>query len=258
MNTFPKGFLDNRAGMRWIGDVHGSREVDYAIDSAIMENMAIGFLGDLTDQAADDDSGSDNDSAHVLRRAIELVRSGRAVITPGNHCAKLYRYFNLVREGQGGESKIKTSHGLSQTIDEIMTSADSDQLITGLLDMIGNASLWHRGGDHVFVHAGAVNGMFYEQPRRFGEAIRKKDGLFHRAIYGQTDGTKTATGHPTRLYEWVDRLEAGHTVVIGHDRRKEVLTIDGAQGGKIIHLDTGAGKGGRLSWLDYSVEQMGG
>lgn len=256
MNTFPKDFLANRAGMRWIGDVHGSLEVDHVINSALMENYAIGFVGDLTDQSSTDMSGSANDSAHVLRRVFRLHATGHAIMTPGNHCAKLFRYFSKLTEGRGEEKTIKTSHGLSQTIEEIMTSEDRDALISGIVNTIGDASLWHRGGQHVFVHAGAVPGMFSEQPPTLREALRQKSGLMHRALYGQTDGSKNERGFPIRRYDWVDTLRNGETVVIGHDIRQDITEVVGAQGGKLIHIDTGAGKSGRLSYIDFKIEDL--
>lgn len=256
MNTFPNGFLDGKAGMRWLGDVHGSREVDYVIDDALANNLAIGFIGDLTDQSPKDTTGNANDSAHVLRRVIGLIRDGHATMVPGNHCAKLFRYFTKFVQGRGEESTIKVSHGLDQTIEEIMTSEDRDFLITGLLEIIGNAPLWHRSNRYVFVHAGATGGMFYETPPLFKDAIRKKSGLFHRALYGETNGEKSSDGFPVRLYDWVNRLQAGEVAVIGHDIRKQITHVEGNQGGKLIHIDTGAGKGGHLSYLDLMIEEL--
>ncbi len=257
MNTFPTGFLDNKTGVRWIGDVHGSHEVDFAIDEALSKNMGLGFIGDLTDQSPADTSGSLNDSAHVLRRVIGLVRDGHAVVVPGNHCSKLYRYFARLREGNGDEQKIKMFHGLDKTIEEVMTSPDTDALIDGFIEIISVAPLWHRAGNYVFVHAGAVAGMFYEEPPLFKEALRKKSGLLHRALFGQTDGTTNDEGFPTRRYDWIDTLGAGHVAVIGHDIRKQITHVDGVQGGKCIHIDTGAGKSGHLSWLDLTLAEMG-
>lgn len=256
MNTFPNGFLDNVDGMRWLGDIHGSLSADFAIDDALRNGMKVGFIGDLTDQSDGDTTEIENDSAHILRRAITLIRNGDAVLSPGNHCAKLYRYFVKLVDGRGEEKTIKTSHGLSKTIEEIMTSKDQDFLIDGLLEIIGDAPLWNRGGNYVFVHAGAVLGMFYEEPPRFSDAIRKKSGLFHRALYGQTDGTTNDAGFPLRRYDWVDQLQAGHVAVIGHDIRRQITTVDGVQGGKLIHIDTGAGKGGHLSWLDIKKTDL--
>jgi hypothetical protein len=258
-NTFPSDFLKDAAGMRWIGDVHGSLEVDYAIDSALDQNLKLGFLGDLTDQSPDDTSGSANDSVHVLRRVFQLVRDGQALLTPGNHCAKLYRYMTKLRKGDGSHENIKTYHGLAQTLDEMMTSADTDEIIDGIIEVIGASKIYHRGLDHVFVHAGAVTGMFDGEPRSLAEILvdRKAGGLMNRALYGQTTGQTKDDGFPERIYDWIDLVPNGKTVVIGHDKQKMVHSKTGELGGTAVFLDTGSGKGGRLSWLDFTPEQMG-
>ena len=260
MNTFPTDFLKNSAGIRWIGDVHGSLEMDYAVANALEENLKIGFLGDLTDQSEDDTSGTANDSPHVLRIVFSLIRAGEAIMVPGNHCAKLYRYMTKLRKGDDSHKNIKTYHGLAQTLEEIMTSHDSEQLIDDIIDVIGSAKLFHRGQDHVFVHAGAVSGMFSADPRSLKDILadRKAGGMLNRAIYGQTNGETRDNGFPVRLYDWIDQVPAGKTVIMGHDKMKNVHTKTGAMGGNVVFLDTGAGKGGHLSWMDFSVEQMGG
>jgi hypothetical protein len=51
----------------------------------------------------------------------------------------------------------------------------------------------------------------------------------------------------------VDRIPAGLTVYCGHDRRStngRPYLRRGALGGTAVFLDTGAGKGGHLSWID--------
>jgi protein phosphatase len=47
------------------------------------------------------------------------------------------------------------------------------------------------------------------------------------------------------------------TVYCGHDRRStddRPYVKRGAQGGTVMFLDTGAGKGGHLSWIDIEAE----
>jgi protein phosphatase len=74
-----------------------------------------------------------------------------------------------------------------------------------------------------------------------------------RALYGQTTGRVTGAGKPERLLRWVEDVPAGMIVYCGHDQR----STDGRpyirtarNGGTAVFLDTGAGKGGHLSWLD--------
>ena len=51
----------------------------------------------------------------------------------------------------------------------------------------------------------------------------------------------------------MDRIPPGLTVYVGHDRRSpdgRPLAMQGESGGQAVFLDTGAGKGGHLSWID--------
>ncbi len=60
-------------------------------------------------------------------------------------------------------------------------------------------------------------------------------------------------GYPERVLRWVDRIPAGLTVYCGHDQRStdgRPYVRHGAGGGTATFLDTGAGKGGHLSWID--------
>ena len=74
-------------------------------------------------------------------------------------------------------------------------------------------------------------------------------------LFGQVTGRTRADGYPERILDWVDRIPSGMTVYCGHDRRStdgRPYVQHGAAGGEAVFLDTGAGKGGHLSWLDLT------
>ena len=78
-------------------------------------------------------------------------------------------------------------------------------------------------------------------------------GALARALYGEPTGRTQPDGYPERSLRWVDRIPAGLTVYCGHDRRStdgRPYVRRGAAGGTAVFLDTGAGKGGHLSWID--------
>jgi len=248
--------LTGKAGIRWFGDVHGSPAIHDAVAEALAMNYAVGFIGDLTDQSPAD-NGAPNDSMAVIRLLIELDAKGLVVLSPGNHCFKLLRYMTKVREGEGGERKIKTAHGLSQTLEELNNAPDRENLIDRFIQIVGASRMWNRMGDYLFVHGGATAAMFDVDAPTAGEALSiKKGGFIHRAIFGKTTG-EFVDGFPERTYDWVDRIPAGKTVVIGHDIRPEITEVINDDGGRLIHIDTGAGKGGKLSWLDLTAADMG-
>lgn len=245
------------SGIRWFGDLHGTGAVHDAVAEALEANLAIGFIGDLTDQDASDHDPT-NDSAAVLRLLAELDAQGRALLVPGNHCFKLLRYLLKWNEGRGNERKLQLTHGLDSTVERIMAAPDREELVANTIRILSAAPLWRNLGRYLFVHAGAAPRMFDHPAPSAEDALDLKgDGLVHRALFGQTDGTRDADGYPVRLYGWLETIPAGRTVVIGHDRCESILRETSPRGGHLIRLDTGAGKGGYLSWLDLSLDELG-
>jgi protein phosphatase len=111
------------------------------------------------------------------------------------------------------------------------------------------------GRDLRFVHAGFHTAML-EAPPPPAPAGRV-EGVLSRASFGEPIGRTLANGYSERSLRWVDRIPAGLTVYCGHDRR----STDGRpyirtnrDGGTAIFLDTGAGKGGDLSWIDLPAD----
>ena len=83
--------------------------------------------------------------------------------------------------------------------------------------------------------------------------LGRVDGVLSRALFGQTTGRTQPDGFPERALGWGDRIPRGLTVYCGHDRRSvdgRPWVTRGAGGGTAVFLDTGAGKGGHLSWID--------
>ena len=83
--------------------------------------------------------------------------------------------------------------------------------------------------------------------------LGRVDTALSRALFGQTTGRTQADGYPERVLRWVDRIPEGVTVYCGHDRRStdgRPYVRAGHGGGTAVFLDTGAGKGGHLSWID--------
>jgi protein phosphatase len=78
-------------------------------------------------------------------------------------------------------------------------------------------------------------------------------GVLARALYGEPTGRLQPDGYPERSLRWVDRIPPGIRVYVGHDRRSadgRPYVRRGQSGGEAVFLDTGAGKGGHLSWID--------
>ena len=173
---------------------------------------------------------------------FRLIDTGRGLFLIGNHDQKLRRALL----GQ-----------LSRTPPELATTLR--QLDDGLRDRlpaeIVRAPAWLRAGSAFFTHAGFDPRMLDGPPRALPD--RRPDSLLARALYGQLTGRIQADGYPERVIGWVDRIPAGMTVYCGHDRRStngRPYVRHGAAGGTAVFMDTGAGKGGHLSWVDVDLD----
>jgi protein phosphatase len=213
--------------VRVVGDVHG----DIAgFSAAASGDHFIVQLGDLVDHGPD--------SAAVLRLMLELIAEGRGLFILGNHDFKLARAL--------AGRPVTAGPALRRTLEML----DADLRLRAAA-VLAEAPAWLLHGDALFVHGGFHTAMLDQPPPR-GE-LGRPEGPFSRALYGEPTGRRQADGYPERSLAWVDRIPPGLTVYCGHDRRStdgRPWVNPGRAGGRAIFLDTGAGKGGHLSWID--------
>ena len=212
--------------LRVVGDVHGDAR---AFAFAVNTDRFIVQLGDLTD--------SGPDSAGALETALRLIDEGRGLFLLGNHDRKLGRAL--------GGQPVRIDAALEETLSQL-----APRLRERALDAIGRAPAWIVQQDRVFVHGGFHTAMLETSPP---PGLGRVDPALSRALFGQTTGRTQPDGYPERVLRWVDRIPAGVTVYCGHDRRStdgRPYVRTGYAGGTAVFLDTGAGKGGHLSWID--------
>jgi protein phosphatase len=215
------------APIRVVGDVHGDA---VAFAYAAATDRFVVQLGDLTDYGPD--------SAEALRIMFRLIDQGRGLFLLGNHDLKLAR--SLAGEPVRSEAVLDTTlaqldAGLSERVVAEVTAAP----------------LWLRHNGALFVHGGFHTVMLEFDPPEHG--VERPHGAAARALYGEPTGRTQPDGYPERSLRWVDRIPAGLTVYCGHDCRSSngrPYIRRGAAGGSAVFLDTGAGKGGHLSWID--------
>jgi protein phosphatase len=155
----------------------------------------------------------------------------------GNHDRKLGRALRGDRV-RGGPQLDATIAALDET------------LRARALAEIAHAPLWIYQETRFFVHAAFHTGMLEHAPP---EALGPVDPLLSRALFGETTGRMQPDGYPERLLRWVNHIPAHLTVYCGHDQRSRdgrPWVAHGDLGGSAVFLDTGAGKGGHLSWID--------
>jgi protein phosphatase len=219
------------AALRVVGDVHGDAK---GFAYAVATDRFVVQLGDLIDGGPD--------SAAVLRAMFALIDAGRGLFLVGNHEFKLVR----VLAGHATRADAAVAATLGQ-LDEVLRDR--------VLVEVARAPAWLRHGDRLFVHGGFHTAMVDTPSPVVG--LERPGPVLARALYGEPTGRTQPDGYPERSLRWVDRIPAGLTVYCGHDRRSgdgRPLVRRGAAGGTAVFLDTGAGKGGHLSWIDLDPE----
>jgi protein phosphatase len=213
-------------GLRVVGDVHGdSRAFAFAAET----DRFVVQLGDLTDGGPD--------SAGTLRLMFQLIDEGRGLFLLGNHDRKLGRALAGERVRGGPD------------LDATLAALDAPLRARALAE-IGVAPAWLMRGRDFFVHAAFHTAMLDNAPPA---ALGPVTQLLSRALFGETTGRTQADGYPERLIRWVNHIPSGVTVYCGHDQRSRdgrPWRAQGDGGGAAVFLDTGAGKGGHLSWID--------
>jgi protein phosphatase len=212
--------------LRVVGDVHGDlRAFAFAADT----DRFVIQLGDLID--------SGPDSAGALRLMFRLIDEGRGLFLLGNHDRKLGRALR-------GE-RVKIGPELESTLASL-----DDTLRTRVLDETSRAPAWIAMGRRFFVHAAFHSQMLQNPPP---PGLGPVNPLLSRALFGETTGRTQPDGFPERLLRWVNHIPASVTVYCGHDQRSRdgrPWVAHGDGGGSAVFMDTGAGKGGHLSWVD--------
>jgi protein phosphatase len=219
--------IPSGAKIRVVGDVHGDAG---AFRYAIATDRFIVQLGDLADHGPD--------SAGTLRMMFDLVERGRGLFILGNHDLKLARVLS-------GE------HARAEPVVQATVSQLDDGLKARVLRLVAQAPAWLRHESALFVHGGYHTSMLEQPSPEHG--LERPFGPVARALYGEPTGRTQPDGYPERSLRWVDRIPDGLTVYCGHDRRSHdgrPYVRHGSLGGTAVFLDTGAGKGGHLSWID--------
>ena len=229
------------AGLRVVGDVHGeARAFEAAAAGAEAAGLFLLQLGDLTDGGPD--------APGVLRRIFGLMDRGAGLFIVGNHEHKLRRALTGTRlRGQ--------TQGLDLTLRQLAEAADGEALKARMIVEVARAPAWLLRGQDLFVHAAFHPAMLHVPPPDDAGA-RKAEPPVTRALYGQVVAGLQNDGYPERLLHWVESVPEGLTVWVGHDVRSldgRPLRRRGRQGGEVVFLDTGSGKGGHLSWVDLPV-----
>jgi protein phosphatase len=233
-------------GVTVIGDVHGTLEsMKTAVNWARARRHFIVLLGDVLDYGPK--------PLECVDIAYDVIMRGEGTLILGNHERKIERY--LYQKAQG-QVRVRISDGNKVTIDALKNASKEyrEQWIKRFRALCAQGRNHWVGGTFLFTHGAASPEMFQIRGRR----LPYRSDFEMLAYFGEIDGEdpKRTDGYPNRVYNWVDRIPEGHTVIVGHDIRDtyQPLTVKGELGGTAIFLDTGSGKGGTLSTADLKIQ----
>lgn len=225
-----------------IGDVHGCfdelvvllQELGYTFSEKSISHpdsrIAV-FLGDLTDRGPA--------SIPVLTHVSNWILSNEALYCPGNHCDKLYRYF------QGRKVQIK--NGLETTVSELeqLPNKSRNAISHQFKEVYEQSPLYLvlDQGNLIVAHAGIRPDMIGEMNKRVKTFV----------LYGDITGETLPDGRPLRR-DWASNYSSESYIIYGHTPVKSTRKI-----GKTFNIDTGCVFGGALTafrWPELTTHSV--
>ncbi len=234
MTTIANHVTKNFDGMLVFGDIHADYESFMRAHTfAKAHNLFFMSLGDLVDRGSF--------PFEVVSHMAAMMAAGEAGFVIGNHDDKFRRFYNGAKVSFSLDARHTLATVGPEKQDEFL------KMYTGVVEMPVFSGYYHTFGDISVVHA-ACHPSIWENPGKIGDSARS------RFLYGETNGEKHSDGYPVRLYNWIDDVPMGKTVIVGHDRVPinnvaitRPMVVNNNHGGKVIFTDTGCGKGGFLS-----------
>jgi diadenosine tetraphosphatase ApaH/serine/threonine PP2A family protein phosphatase len=187
------------------------------------------FVGDLADRGPA--------SIECIRLAYRLViEKKQALYVPGNHCDKLYRFF------QG--NPVQETHGLETTTAEYRELPFDQQEIVKeeFLTLVDESPLYHviPEVNAVIAHAGIKGEDIGNRNKRIKTFV----------LYGDITGEKLPDGRPVRR-DWAQHYTGDRWIVYGHTPTKEPRFVN-----KTVNIDTGCVFGGHLTAFRLPEEEI--
>ncbi|WP_345240259.1 bis(5'-nucleosyl)-tetraphosphatase PrpE [Pontibacillus salipaludis] len=225
-----------------IGDVHGCydelielfEKLGYSTTGDIPrhpEGRIPVFVGDLTDRGPA--------SLDVIRLVYKMVVENKmAKYVPGNHCNKLYRFF------QG--NPVKQKHGLETTVAEYEALSEHEQkdIKDQFITLYQEAPLYleEPEANAVVAHAGIREDMI-------GKSFKNKK-VHTFVLYGDVTGEFDELGRPVRR-DWAYDYKGDRWIVYGH-----TPVLKPRFKHKTVNIDTGCIFGGALTCFRLPEEEI--
>tara|TARA_R110001592_G_scaffold1805_14_gene10898 strand:+ start:9563 stop:10303 length:741 start_codon:yes stop_codon:yes gene_type:complete len=224
-----------------IGDVHADYQpFKKAIEYATEHNLHLICVGDLIDNGTD--------GAKCVEAMLELLDKSVASMIKGNHEHKIIRALNGANVILGPPNMI--------TLEQMKTDKEFEANFRRMVEEY--CQNYIKIKDKLYItHGGMHQDFWAAEPR--GQLTRRMtdDMMFGQADYKKSFEHNGQT-YPARTYEWRHAVPKNVTLIIGHDPaplseepdfdnfQPEPYDFTNDQGGRVVWLDCGAGKGGKL------------
>lgn len=227
-------------GITAVGDLHGSLQaLQSALRWARSRQHFVIFLGDLLSYGPS--------SLAVADEVHRLVMAGEAAFLMGNHERKVLRWLD---RAPGREMRLSDGNRVTTQAISALSTAERQRWIGRFRGLVQHSELVIRLGPFCFAHAAIHPGVWS------GLDPRLSTPAYEAALFGEFEnsGPRFAL-----TYRWVDAIPAGCVAIVGHDIRSRTnpVTVSNERGGKAVFIDTGCGKGGRLSTADIRFVEDG-
>lgn len=214
-----------------IGDIHGCYDELQKLINKLgynqedhgfihPKNRILVFLGDLTDRGP-----SSLEVIHFVYQVVVVQKTAKYV--PGNHCNKLYRFF------QGNNVQLK--HGIETTVAEYERLSRTKQLEirNKFMSLYEQAPLYLELNDvqAMVAHAGIKESLINKHDKKVKSFV----------LYGDVSGEVDKAGRPVRR-DWAKHYNGSKWIVYGHTPVLEPRIINNT-----INIDTGCVFGNRLT-----------
>ena len=220
-------------GLTIVGDVHGESEKLLSVMAwARKRNNFLILLGDLVNYG--------NNTIECINLVYDMIINNECQITIGNHDIKIYKWFN-------GE-RINTYKPVDETIKifQSLPKRDFDILKMKFKTIINNGTFALKYKNVYFTHAHINDRIKYLLFNNL--PFEKKD--VHVCVSGY-DFTEKNNEQDKLNISWIENISKGCTVFVGHNYICNVpIIMKNSHGAKFIFMDTGSGKGGKLSSVD--------
>lgn len=215
----------------FIGDVHGCyeelcdlfEELGYREENRVFihpDGRIPVWIGDITDRGPA--------SLKVIELVCKMVlQEKKAKYIPGNHCNKLYRYF------QG--NRVQLVHGLETTVAELkeLPKDKQQRIARQFIALYNQAPLYLELPDAgaIAAHAGIKESLIGRNDKKVKSFV----------LYGDTTGEFHPDGRPVRR-DWAKKYHGDQWIVYGHTPVLKPRLLN-----HTINIDTGCVFGNALT-----------